>query len=171
MRSFQTRFAMKESMIKIQSWLKVGEDLVPVEDFVGPVHDEDYIEGAIELSVDDKPVLTREMVDYPDQLWAYLIEGLEQIRAGREFSTYYPDMPVKIVLQPQGEHVTISVDTRKKVFEASAGLDELCHALASAARTFFEQLGPLAPGNRSMYDGCITRLVSLSTATRRQLDG
>lgn len=32
------------------------------------------LEGAIEPSVGDKPVLTREMVDYPDQLWAYLIE-------------------------------------------------------------------------------------------------
>lgn len=158
---------MNESMIKNQSFLKVGDTLVPVEQFAGPVLDEDYIEGAIELSVGDKPVLTREMVDYPDQLWAYLIEGLEQIRAGREFSTYYPDMPVKIVLRPHGEHVTISVDTRKKVFETSARIDELSRALASAGRTFFEQLGPLAPSNRSMYDGYIASLASLLTATRR----
>lgn len=161
----------EESTIKFQSLLKVGDDLVPVEQFVGPIHDEDYIEGAIELSVGGKPILTREQVDYPDQLWAYLIEGLEQVIAGQEFSTYYPDMPVKIVLRPQGERVTISVDTRKKVSEASVRLDELCAELASAAKTFFERLRPLAPGNRSMYDGYIARLASLSTVTRPQLDG
>lgn len=156
-------------MIEIQSLLKVGDDLVPVEQFAGPVIDEDYIEGAIELSVDNRPMLTREQVDYPDQLWAYLIKGLELIMEGREFSTYYPDMPVKIVLRPQGECVTISVDTRTKVAQISVRIDELCRAMASAGRTFFEQLRAFAPGNRSMYDGYIARLATL--AARRQLEG
>ena len=161
----------EERVIKIQSLLKVGDDLVPVEQFVGPIPDEDYIEGALELLVDNEPIFTREQVDYPDQLWAYLIEGLEQIVAGREFSTYYPDMPVKIVLRPQGERVTINVDTRKKITETSVPIDELCRAMASAGTTFFERLQPLAPGNRSMYDGYIARLASLTTAARRQFDG
>lgn len=153
-------------MIKIQSLLKVGDDLVPVEQFSGPVLDEDYFEGALELSIENKPLLTREQVDYPDQLWAYLIEGLEQLVAGREFSTYYPDMPVKIVLRPQGEHVTIGVDTRNRIVEASVLIGDLFGAMASAGTTFFEGLRQFAPGNRSMYDGYIARLVSVSAAPR-----
>jgi hypothetical protein len=150
------------SMIKIQTLLKVGDDLVPVEQFVGPIPDEDYIEGSLELSVGSKPILTREQVDYPDQLWAYLIEGLEEVVAGRDFSTYYPDMPVKIVLRPQGERVTINVDTRNKIVEASVPIHELCSAMASAGTTFFERLRQFTPSNRPMYDGYLVRLKDLS---------
>src|SRR5882762_6519438 len=97
-------------MIAIRSFLKVENALVPVEEFVGPILDDNYIEGAIELSIGHKTILTREMVDYVDQLWAYLIRGLGEVVAGREFSTFYPDMPLEVVLRPQGGRVTIMVD-------------------------------------------------------------
>lgn len=89
-------------MIHIKSWLKAAGDLVPVEEFRGPVPDQDYIEGALELTIGHKPMLTRELVDYIDQLWAYLIRGIRGIVAGNEFSTYYPDMPLEIILRPRG---------------------------------------------------------------------
>lgn len=153
----------EESTIKIQSFIKVGDSLVPVEEFSGPVPDVDYIEGAIELSIGGGLLLTRQQVDYTDQLWAYLIEGLEKLATGSEFTTYYPDIPVKIVLRPCGDRVTISVDVRTKLVEASASLEELCCAMTSAGTRFFERLRQFVPDNRSMYDEYIARLATLSS--------
>ncbi len=101
------------------------------------------------------------MVDYVDQLWAYLIRGLGEVVAGREFSTFYPDMPLEVVLRPQGGHVTIVVDPSEGGAEASAALDELCSAMAMAGTLFFERLGPFVPGNQAMYDRYIADLAAL----------
>jgi len=153
-------------MVTIRSLLKVEHALVPVEDFVGPIVDENYIEGAIELFIDSKPVLTREMVDYVDQLWAYLIRGLGEVVAGREFSTFYPDMPLEVVLRPQGDRVTIMVAPREGGVEASTTLDALCQAMATAGTMFFERLRALDPSNQAMYDRYITDLAVLAKYVR-----
>lgn len=155
-------------MIAIRSFLKVENALVPVEEFVGPVLDDSYIEGAIELSIGHKPILTREMVDYVDQLWAYLIRGLGEVVAGREFSTFYPDMPLEVVLRPQGDRVTLMVDPSEGGAQASATLDELCRAMATAGTLFFERLGPFVPGNQTMYDRYIADLAVLAKVFANQ---
>ena len=152
--------------VRIRSLLKVADGLVPVEEFTGPILDENYIEGALELSVEHKPILTREQVDYVDQLWAYLIEGLEEVVAGREFSTYYPDMPVQLVLRPQGHRVMISVDDRKGIAEASVAIDELRIAMASAGTLFFERLRPFVPADQALCDQYLARLAALTSGGR-----
>jgi len=150
-------------MVTVKSFLKAGEDLVPVEEFSGPIADEYYIEGAIELSVDNRPILTRAMVDYVDQLWAYLTTGLDDVVAGREFSTYYPDMPLQIVLQPLGNRVKIMTRSRSGKYDAdaSAALDDLVQALTSGGKLFFESLRPFAPSHRATYDRNIADLAAL----------
>src|SRR5688500_17838192 len=75
------RESQGQRMVAIKSLLKVADDLVPVEEFVGPIVDQNYIEGGIELSVENVRMLAREQVDYVDQLWAYLVEGLEEVAA------------------------------------------------------------------------------------------
>jgi len=157
-------------MLTIQSLLKVAEELVPVEEFVGPIVDENYIEGAIVLSVGAKPILTRDMVDYVDQLWAYLIQGFGEVVAGREFSTFYPDMPLEVVLRPQGDRVTILVDPREGGAEASVAIDELCTAMALAGTLFFERLRPFVPGDQALYDQYIARLAALARGGRDSED-
>src|SRR4051812_788481 len=125
-------------MITVHSLLEVAGELVLVEDFTAPISDEDYIDGTIELLVEHKPVMSREQVDLVDQLWAYLIEGLEELAAGRVFSTGYPDMPVEIVLQRLGDRVAITVDTGMSVAKATITFAELCAALIPAATLFFQ---------------------------------
>ena len=156
-------------MVTIKSFLKVGNNLVPVEEFAGPILDEDYIEGAIELSVDHRPILTREMVDYVDQLWAYFARGLREVAAGREFSTNYPDMPLKIVLQPQGDRVKLMIRSRsgKRDADVSVSLYDLLQAMISEGKVFFEKLRPLAPGNQASYDLSVADLMAL-TGYRRE---
>jgi hypothetical protein len=148
-------------MVAIESLLKVADDLVPVQEFKGPIVDENYIEGAIVLSVGSKPILTREMVDYVDQLWAYLVQGLEEVVAGREFSTCYPDMPIEIRLRPQGDNVTINLSSRKRAAEATIAIDELCSAMASAGSLFFSKLRPFVPNDQALCDQYVARLAAL----------
>src|SRR5579872_1274763 len=105
-------------MLTIKSLIKIDDKLVPIDEFEGPVVDPDYIEGAIDLTIDHKPILRRELVDYVDQLWAYLVDGLGEVVAGREFSTGYPDMPIDIVLLPQGSNVNISVRSKSHKWDA-----------------------------------------------------
>jgi len=151
-------------MVTVKTFIKVDDGLVPVEEFTGPVLDEDYIEGAIELSVDRKPILVREMIDYVDQLWAYLIRGLGEVVAGREFSTNYPDMPLKIVLQPHGDRIRIMLRSRSGKWDAdvSVVLDELLRAVISEGRVFFEKLRPFAPSNHASYDLSVADLTALA---------
>jgi hypothetical protein len=149
-------------MIEIQSLLQVGDELVPFSDFTGPILDEDYIEGAIELTVNRKPILIREQVDYVDQLWAYLITGLEEISEGQAFSTFYPDMPVEITLQPKGNLVTIKVDRKKSVSEATLPIAELRNAMIIAARSFFEKLRPFVSLQKPSYDNYLAKLAKLA---------
>lgn len=154
-------------MVSVKSFLKIGDKLVLVEDFVGPIRDEDYIEGAIELSVDRRPVLGREMVDYVDQLWAYLVKGLGEVVAGREFSTYYPDMPVQIIFRPQGRDVAVIVDPQHWNRMASMPADEFISAMTSAGTVFFNRLRQYAPNNSARYDRNISHLTSLAAWVSR----
>lgn len=154
-------------MISVKSFLKVGDDLVPVEDFVGPIRDEDYIEGAIELSVDRSPILDREMVDYVDQLWAYIARGLGEVVAGREFSTYYPDMPVQMIFRPQGRDVAIIVDPQHWNRVASMPVAEFIAAMTSAGTAFFNRLRQYASNNSRRYDRNISHLATLAASVSR----
>lgn len=153
-------------MVIIESLLRVAGELVPVDEFVGPIIDQDYIEGAIVLTVDNKPILTREMVDYVDQLWAYLLQALEEIVGGREVSTCYPDMPIELRFRPHGDRVTINLASRKTDAEANVPIDELCQALASAGSLFFSKLRSFVPRDHLVYDQYMARLDVLARSTR-----
>ena len=141
--------------------LQVGDELVPLEELKSPVLDEDYIEGAIELSVNGKTILSREQVDLVDQLWCYLVLGLEEVMAGRELTTCYPDMPVEIVLRPEGKRVTIRVDNKKRIVEATLPIDDLRKAMVPAARQFFQHLRPLVSRRQASCDRYLARLAAL----------
>jgi hypothetical protein len=147
-------------MITIRSLIIVNDALVAMEDFAGPIRDQDYIEGAIELWVGSTCLLSREQVDLVDQLWCYLVDGLVDVVAGRSFSTFYPDMPVEVTLQPRGRGVTMKVNAGKRVAEATMRLDDLRGAMVPAGRLFFEKLRPF--GHRATCDRYLARLATLS---------
>jgi hypothetical protein len=134
-------------MISVQTFMKVADALVPMAEYRGPVHDRYYIEGAIEISIDDVAVVPRAYEDYVDQLWAYLARGLVEVAAGRAFTTYYPDMPVEITMQPDGELVALRVGAGKQWREATANRRQLIEAVSRAGIAFFQALTPHVPDN------------------------
>jgi hypothetical protein len=153
-------------MVSIASYLKQDGGLVPVAEFRGPIEDEDYIEGAIELTINHRPLLTTAQVDYVDQLWAYLIQGMaEEVREGRPFSTYFPDCPIEGTLRPEParQQITVGVDLRQKrgVISASAPLAEFKQVFIAEARRFLETLLPLVSGHRGAYERLLAQLDTL----------
>ena len=150
-------------MISIASYLKQGGELVPLAEFRGPIEDEDYIEGAIELTIGYVPLLTTAQVDYVDQLWAYLIKGMaEEVREGQPFSTFFPDCPNEVTLRPEParQQIVVGVDLKQKrgPITASAPLAEFKQAFVAEARRFFEALLPLAPDHRGAYERLLKQL-------------
>ena len=150
-------------MVSIASYLKQGADLVPLADFRGPIDDEDYIEGAIELSINGKPLLTKAQVDYVDQIWAYLIQGMaEEVREDRPFTTYFPDCPIEVTLRPEPARQQISVavtlQQKRGAVIASASLAEFKRTFVAEARRFFTTLLPLVSGHRGAYERLLEQL-------------
>jgi len=152
---------MDHDVIEVRSYLVQQGALVSLGSFAGPIADEDYVEGALELSIDRHPLLTRDMVDYIDQLWSYLIDGIEEIAAGREWSTYYPDTAIKITLRPTGQRVTVVVERKKGVTEATTTVTELRRALIPAAIAFIEKLLPYMPRHQQENQRVLARLRQL----------
>lgn len=149
-------------MVSLTSYLKQGGQLVPVTEFTGPVEDEDYIEGALELTINYVPLLTRDHVDYVDQLWAYLIQGLaNEVKAGQPFSTYFPDCPIQVTVRPEsGQRLAVEVDLRQKKGPSSAAAPahEVKQAFVAAAREFFGVMIPLVPSRRGTYQRLLEQL-------------
>jgi hypothetical protein len=156
-------------MVSIASYLKQGSELVPIAEFHGPIADENYIEGAIELSINYVPLLTTAQVDYVDQLWAYLIQGMvENVREGQPFKTYFPDCPIEVTLRPEpGERIAVGVDLRTKrgPITATAPLAEFKRVFAAEARRFFETLMPLVSDHRSTYERLLEVVATKATLT------
>lgn len=153
-------------MISIASYLKQGSELVPIAELRGPIADENYIEGAIELSINHKPLLTTAQVDYVDQLWAYLVQGMvENVSEGRPFKTYFPDCPIEVTLSPEPERqrITVGVDLRNKrgPISATAPLAEFKRVFAAEARRFLETLMPLVSDHRSTYERLLEEIATI----------
>jgi hypothetical protein len=148
-------------MIEISTYLKHGEEFIPVEKFAGPLPDEDYIEGAIELSINGRSLLTREDWDCVDQLWAYLVDGLASIQIGKPFKTYFPDQPIEVSFTPEvrSERVKVQVTINKNRVDASAGLSVFIMEMAREARRFFERMQGIA--SKPMYAQLLVELARL----------
>lgn len=60
-----------------------------------------YIEGAIELSIDNTGIIGKEAWDYVDQLWSYIVDMATRLRCGQSASSYFPDQPLKLTFQKE----------------------------------------------------------------------
>jgi hypothetical protein len=153
-------------MMTVRTLLKADEEFIPVEEYVGRIADENYIEGALELTVGGKELLSRRHWDLVDQLWCYLARGVAKVSRGEAFSTYFPDSPIQVSFRPdltRGE-VTVRVDYESGPddLQATVGLEEFKVTMAREARRSLDLLGRLAPGNRDAYEEALERLGTIN---------
>jgi hypothetical protein len=154
-------------MVVFRSFLQEGAALVPIEQATKTPPDDDYIDGAVEMLVDGRPILEREKLDLVDQLWAYLVDGLKQLLDGESFSTFYPDMPLEVRMLLQGSSVLITANDRVKINSATVELEELRRAMLPAAAVFFRRLGELSPANHGLCQRYLEQIEQLSESHDR----
>jgi hypothetical protein len=125
--------------------MKVDEKFVPIEHFNGQLRDNLYVEGALELMVDDVMVSCVDYWDLIDQLWAYLVQGMEKLKAGEKFETYWPDQPIRLAMTPlpNGTVLIERSGTSDPDVKVVADTAELIDALVGGASIFFDVFTPL----------------------------
>lgn len=101
--------------ISVKTYIKCGDNYTDFFDFTGPVKDVDYIDGAVELSINGVCLIDKSMYDYIDQLWSYLAEGLSKINKGETFVTYFPDQPIAVKIIADKNNILISVHCHSEV--------------------------------------------------------
>ncbi|MGP2438629.1 hypothetical protein [Streptomyces sp. JW3] len=96
--------------IDINSYLGNPSEGFTLVTEAAPPRNSDYIDGAIDLFVHGVPILDRELWDYVDQLWAYILNMIEELRKRDEVHTFFPDQPIKLTFKRVGVgHLLVSL--------------------------------------------------------------
>jgi hypothetical protein len=69
--------------MQIKSYVKKSGQFILIDEYHGPLKDEDYVESALVLTIDGFELITVEMWDCVDQLWEYFIDAVTEVAAGR----------------------------------------------------------------------------------------
>lgn len=145
----------------IHSFFRVGALFVPVADFRGRIREELYIEGAIELSIDGRPMITRVEHDLVDQLWAYLITLCTDVEQGRVAKTSFPDQPIDMALTPKGSRVELTLRYPGVERRASEDRAVFFDAIGCSAVAFFDVLFRVAPQRKPVWERAVERAARL----------
>ncbi|WP_423393809.1 hypothetical protein [Burkholderia sp. LMG 21824] len=140
-------------MIVAKTYLKIKRKFVNFYDFSGKIPDPDYIEGAIEISINGVEIFNKEMWDCVDQLWAYLAEGIVCVARGEGFKTYFQDQPIEVSFDIQGSKVIVAVTVHETV-KVVVDRSEFVSEMKRLAVEFFEGMkgrGDRYKGNSDFY--------------------
>jgi len=126
----------------IQTYFRIDNVFVPIEEFSGTLSDKDYIEGAIVCSINERELFQLKHYDLIDQLWAYVVEGLKKLLEGKEYDVYFPDQPLRLrfaVISPRCVEVSIGDESTRVDYDAFRS------TLKHGALAFFAKMHELCP--------------------------
>ena len=136
------------STVWVESYIKYGDRFVPIAEANAPVADPFYIEGALCISVNGQELLTLAHADLIDQLWLYVVDGLERLRRGELFETYFPDQPTKLSIRPLGTQLLLlTVQAGIGDMSVQADRQDVLTALADGAHRFFSAFDRVEPNH------------------------
>jgi hypothetical protein len=131
-------------MIEVKSYIgsiniQHGGNFTLIEDYTGSVKEPRYIDGAIELTVDGYPLIVKEQWDLIVQLWMYIVNGMERVVSGEDYTSSFPDSPIELSLKPAKAANLIEMTVGDKTI--THDMQELGHALLNGAASCLEELG------------------------------
>jgi len=135
------------STIEIASYAKVGEQFIPIADFKGPVDDPEYFEGAIEFYIDGQMISSIPYWDDVNYLWDFLVGGVEKLARSEEWSTFWPDQPIRLSFTPLPMNDLVRVErtgSSDPDVQALANRPALMAMLLVGAAEFVEVYGRFA---------------------------
>ena len=130
------------TMTMVQTYFRVDDDFVPIEEFSGPVPNKDYIEGAIVCSISGRELFQLKHYDLIDQLWAYIVDGLSKLRDGKDYDVFFPDQPLRLRFKLISQHcVEVSIGNESKKVD----YDAFRSTLKDGALAFFAKMKEIYP--------------------------
>src|SRR5687767_8190020 len=96
-------------MVTVTTYLRAPDGTFQrVEATTATPADPDYIEGAVELTIDGTTIIGTAEWDYVDQLWAYLADMLHELTTGDAASTYFPDQPIRLTFERTAGRILVT---------------------------------------------------------------
>ena len=139
-------------MMTIRTFLRSGDGVFqPVGECQVPPPDPDYIEGALEITIDGVEIIGKPEWDYVDQLWAYLATMVGQLRASGEATTYLPDQPIELSLTASDGLVRVASLVGGQVRAGLVDEVEFLATVRAEGRAAFTELTRLAAVNAASY--------------------
>lgn len=149
-------------MIQFSTYIRIKPDYEPVDALSKPPPDADYVDGYIDLAIDGVTIMDRSAWDLVDQLWAYMVNGIEDVAAGRSFFTYFPDQPLELrfdLIEP--EEVRVELGSPPRNVSAVVSRRAWIEAVATEATKVLLVLGAWLPENREGYQQVIDQAAAL----------
>jgi len=149
---------MEFSALKVTSFFRQDGRSIPLEEFIGPISDTNYIEGALSVTLYETELFDILLWDYVDQLWAYLVDGICAVAAGESYSCYFPDQPIRIEFEIVGGNqvkIFVGAGTGRT---GVVGREEFVSIFGKAAVQFFLRMTTLVPADSNTFKEYIGQL-------------
>jgi hypothetical protein len=150
-------------MIEVKSYIgsiniESGKKFTLVGDYDGAIDDPRHIDGAIELIIDGKYLISQEQWDLVDLLWLYIVDGIESVIDGTDYSSSFPDSSVELSLKKTAlpDKIEMTVDGQSIV----SNRQELINTLLNGAESCLTDLSRLMD-DRSFYRSSIEKIQKL----------
>lgn len=143
---------------KVVTYLKIGEQFIPIEEYSGMVPDEYYVEGAIYCKINGQIILELKHWDLVDQLWVYIVQGLVALDRNEMYESSFPDQPRLLRVEP-----VAATCARITIGEVSYEVDResFVRAMKEGAERFFASITRLCPASKDTWDRYLTEVRSL----------
>jgi hypothetical protein len=149
-------------MIEVKSYIgsiniESGENFTLVGEYDGTIEDPRHIDGAIELIIDGKYLISQQQWDLVDLLWLYIVDGIESIIEGKDYSSSFPDSSVEFSLRIESsDKIELTVDDESVVCDRQ----ELINTLLNGAESCLTELSSLMD-DRDFYRSAIEKIQKL----------
>lgn len=102
--------------------------------------DLNYLGGAIYLKYGDEVILDFKLWDYIDQLWAYILNLVEEVLLTGSSETLFPDQPVKIKFKKISDEYMIMVLETNTRYTWTLPSKEFLITLLNESEIFFKSI-------------------------------
>ncbi len=147
-------------MIRVETYIKDKDSFILVDEYDGHIKEPMYVEGAITLQVDEKFILTLDLWDDVNHLWGYITGGFEELIKKNEWTTHFPDQPIRLTLRINRGHNRIEIEATPSegLVKATAPLDEFLTVMNKAGEKFFLRMIQILPQDQDLYQSLLYRL-------------
>jgi len=142
----------------VETYLKIDDKFILVDDYDGALPDEFYVEGAIRLEIAGQVILCEKHWDLVDQLWCYIVEGLGHLALGEVCDIGFPDQPLRFIVEPISDYcveVIIGDESYRVDRQSFFG------AMLEGAEKFFVAMKRLSPDASDTWERYLSEVKSL----------